>query len=219
MRRRGRGPGGGGARGARAVGAPRPHAGPGRGEGRGAFVPPGPARPALQRPFCVQMVDAGGCPIGEGWRRMEAAPDGAVDIVPLDRYDPARAKIAANLQWICAKAYGRGGPGARGRGRAFVQCPRRAGRGGAGWPGALCARVGGRAGPAGAARDRRSPALAGGTSPVRAGLAAVQGRNPWPRPFPILTKCQVWNSLTSIPFKWVGFHPNHYLRLIPVSKN
>lgn len=43
---------------------------------------------------------------------MEAAPDGAVDIVPLDRYDPARAKIAANLQWICAKAYGRGGPGA-----------------------------------------------------------------------------------------------------------
>uniref|UniRef100_A0A8C3WNM9 Calmodulin regulated spectrin associated protein 1 n=1 Tax=Catagonus wagneri TaxID=51154 RepID=A0A8C3WNM9_9CETA len=37
---------------------------------------------------------------------MEAAPDGAVDIVPLDRYDPARAKIAANLQWICAKAYG-----------------------------------------------------------------------------------------------------------------
>ncbi|XP_059957498.1 calmodulin-regulated spectrin-associated protein 1 isoform X9 [Mesoplodon densirostris] len=54
-----------------------------------------------------QMVDAGGCPTGEGWRRMEAAPDGAVDIVPLDRYDPARAKIAANLQWICAKAYGR----------------------------------------------------------------------------------------------------------------
>lgn len=37
---------------------------------------------------------------------MEAAPDGAVDVVPLDRYDPARAKIAANLQWICAKAYG-----------------------------------------------------------------------------------------------------------------
>ncbi|XP_040488114.1 calmodulin-regulated spectrin-associated protein 1 isoform X2 [Ursus maritimus] len=52
------------------------------------------------------MVDAGGCPAGEGWRRMEAAPDGAVDIVPLDRYDSARAKIAANLQWICAKAYG-----------------------------------------------------------------------------------------------------------------
>ncbi|KAM6169329.1 calmodulin-regulated spectrin-associated protein 1 isoform 2-T2 [Rhynchocyon petersi] len=37
---------------------------------------------------------------------MEAPPDGALDIVPLDRYDSARAKIAANLQWICAKAYG-----------------------------------------------------------------------------------------------------------------
>ncbi|KAM7092726.1 calmodulin-regulated spectrin-associated protein 1 isoform 1-T1 [Molossus nigricans] len=52
------------------------------------------------------MVDAGR-PAGDGWRRMEAAPDGAADIVPLDRYDPARAKIAASLQWICAKAYGR----------------------------------------------------------------------------------------------------------------
>ncbi|XP_003473029.2 calmodulin-regulated spectrin-associated protein 1 isoform X1 [Cavia porcellus] len=36
---------------------------------------------------------------------MEAPLDGA-DLVPLDRYDAARAKIAANLQWICAKAYG-----------------------------------------------------------------------------------------------------------------
>lgn len=36
---------------------------------------------------------------------MEAPPD-AADLVPLDRYDAARAKIAANLQWICAKAYG-----------------------------------------------------------------------------------------------------------------
>ncbi|XP_075415905.1 calmodulin-regulated spectrin-associated protein 1 isoform X2 [Tenrec ecaudatus] len=53
------------------------------------------------------MVDAGGGPAGEGaWRKMEAPPDGAVDVVPLDRYDSARAKIAANLQWICAKAYG-----------------------------------------------------------------------------------------------------------------
>ncbi|XP_037652875.1 calmodulin-regulated spectrin-associated protein 1 isoform X2 [Choloepus didactylus] len=53
------------------------------------------------------MVDAGGRAAGEGaWRKMEAPPDGAVDIVPLDRYDSARAKIAANLQWICAKAYG-----------------------------------------------------------------------------------------------------------------
>ncbi|XP_044938786.1 calmodulin-regulated spectrin-associated protein 1 isoform X2 [Mustela putorius furo] len=52
------------------------------------------------------MVDAGGRAAGAGRRRMEAAADGAVDIVPLERYDSARAKIAANLQWICAKAYG-----------------------------------------------------------------------------------------------------------------
>uniref|UniRef100_A0A2K6GN59 Calmodulin regulated spectrin associated protein 1 n=2 Tax=Propithecus coquereli TaxID=379532 RepID=A0A2K6GN59_PROCO len=39
--------------------------------------------------------------------KMEASPDGAADLVPLDRYDAARAKIAANLQWLCAKAYGR----------------------------------------------------------------------------------------------------------------
>ncbi|XP_008840154.1 calmodulin-regulated spectrin-associated protein 1 isoform X1 [Nannospalax galili] len=51
------------------------------------------------------MVDAGGHAAAEGWRRMEAPPEGA-DLVPLDRYDAARAKIAANLQWICAKAYG-----------------------------------------------------------------------------------------------------------------
>ncbi|XP_034361255.1 calmodulin-regulated spectrin-associated protein 1 isoform X4 [Arvicanthis niloticus] len=51
------------------------------------------------------MVDAGGRSAAEGWRRMEAPPEGA-DLVPLDRYDAARAKIAANLQWICAKAYG-----------------------------------------------------------------------------------------------------------------
>ncbi|XP_048202045.1 calmodulin-regulated spectrin-associated protein 1 isoform X2 [Perognathus longimembris pacificus] len=51
------------------------------------------------------MVDAGACAAADGWRRMEAPPDGT-DLVPLDRYDAARAKIAANLQWICAKAYG-----------------------------------------------------------------------------------------------------------------
>ncbi|CAH6788726.1 unknown_gene_2057 [Phodopus roborovskii] len=53
-------------------------------------------------------MDAGGRSVAEGWRRMEAPPEGA-DLVPLDRYDAARAKIAANLQWICAKAYGLGG--------------------------------------------------------------------------------------------------------------
>ncbi|PKU32573.1 hypothetical protein llap_17123 [Limosa lapponica baueri] len=37
---------------------------------------------------------------------MDALTDSAVEIVPLELYDSARAKIAANLQWICAKAYG-----------------------------------------------------------------------------------------------------------------
>lgn len=61
---------------------------------------PGRAGAAL----CVRTVDACGRP-AEGRRGMEAPPD-AADLVPLDRYDAARAKIAANLQWICAKAYG-----------------------------------------------------------------------------------------------------------------
>jgi len=82
---------------------------------------------------------------------MEAAPDGAVDIVPLDRYDPARAKIAANLQWICAKAYGRGGPGAgEGPCRPLCGVPAR-GVGGAGPAGA--ARVGAPLRPAGRTRS------------------------------------------------------------------
>lgn len=68
-----------------------------------------------RRGLCLQMVDAGGRSAAEGWRRMEAPPEGA-DLVPLDRYDAARAKIAANLQWICAKAYGLGGRARRGPG-------------------------------------------------------------------------------------------------------
>lgn len=68
-----------------------------------------------RRGLCLQMVDAGGRSAAEGWKRMEAPPEGA-DLVPLDRYDAARAKIAANLQWICAKAYGLGGRARRGPG-------------------------------------------------------------------------------------------------------
>ncbi|XP_074066775.1 calmodulin-regulated spectrin-associated protein 1 isoform X2 [Macrotis lagotis] len=50
-------------------------------------------------------VDASAC--GDTTRRkMEALTDSAVEIVPSELYDSARAKIAANLQWICAKAYG-----------------------------------------------------------------------------------------------------------------
>uniref|UniRef100_A0A8C5S028 Calmodulin regulated spectrin associated protein 1 n=1 Tax=Laticauda laticaudata TaxID=8630 RepID=A0A8C5S028_LATLA len=39
-------------------------------------------------------------------RKMDALTDSSAEIVPLELYDSARAKIAANLQWICAKAYG-----------------------------------------------------------------------------------------------------------------
>ncbi|XP_043913841.1 calmodulin-regulated spectrin-associated protein 1 isoform X4 [Protopterus annectens] len=39
-------------------------------------------------------------------RKMDSVADNAAEFVPLELYDSARAKIAANLQWICAKAYG-----------------------------------------------------------------------------------------------------------------
>lgn len=55
------------------------------------------------------MVDADVCTGGDNTRRkMDALTDSAAEIVPLELYDSARAKIAANLQWICAKAYGIG---------------------------------------------------------------------------------------------------------------
>lgn len=55
------------------------------------------------------MVDVDVCAGGDSTRRkMDALTDSAVEIVPLELYDSARAKIAANLQWICAKAYGIG---------------------------------------------------------------------------------------------------------------
>lgn len=34
--------------------------------------------------------------------------EGTMDVVPLEMYDSARAKIAANLRWLFAKAYGIG---------------------------------------------------------------------------------------------------------------
>ncbi|XP_044295712.1 calmodulin-regulated spectrin-associated protein 1 isoform X2 [Varanus komodoensis] len=53
------------------------------------------------------MVDVGACACGNSTRRkMDALTDSAAEIIPLALYDSARAKIAANLQWICAKAYG-----------------------------------------------------------------------------------------------------------------
>nr|XP_005987438.1 PREDICTED: calmodulin-regulated spectrin-associated protein 1 isoform X3 [Latimeria chalumnae] len=51
------------------------------------------------------MGDVDACAGGESTRRkMDSMADG--EIVPLELYDSSRAKIAANLQWICAKAYG-----------------------------------------------------------------------------------------------------------------
>ncbi|KYO23428.1 calmodulin-regulated spectrin-associated protein 1 isoform A [Alligator mississippiensis] len=53
------------------------------------------------------MVDVEVCAGGESTRRkMDALTDSAVEIIPSELYDSSRAKIAANLQWICAKAYG-----------------------------------------------------------------------------------------------------------------
>lgn len=48
---------------------------------------------------------------GNGSRRrvdFPAVAEATVDIVPLELYDSARAKIAANLRWLFAKAYGIG---------------------------------------------------------------------------------------------------------------
>uniref|UniRef100_A0A8C5N531 Calmodulin regulated spectrin associated protein 1 n=1 Tax=Leptobrachium leishanense TaxID=445787 RepID=A0A8C5N531_9ANUR len=57
--------------------------------------------------FLFQMVDVGVCASGESTKRkMESFADCAVEVVPVEMYDSFRAKIAANLQWICAKAYG-----------------------------------------------------------------------------------------------------------------
>ncbi|XP_073496327.1 calmodulin-regulated spectrin-associated protein 1 isoform X2 [Phyllobates terribilis] len=53
------------------------------------------------------MVDIGVCSSGDGTRRkMDSFAECPVEVVPPDMYDSFRAKIAANLQWICAKAYG-----------------------------------------------------------------------------------------------------------------
>ncbi|XP_071980732.1 calmodulin-regulated spectrin-associated protein 1 isoform X9 [Engystomops pustulosus] len=53
------------------------------------------------------MVDIGVCASGDSTRRkMDPFAECPVEVVPPDMYDSFRAKIAANLQWICAKAYG-----------------------------------------------------------------------------------------------------------------
>lgn len=59
-----------------------------------------------------------GAGIGSTWRRTAASADDDDDdgrgggmeaqVVPLELYDSARAKIEANLRWLFAKAYGIG---------------------------------------------------------------------------------------------------------------
>ncbi|KAM8885726.1 calmodulin-regulated spectrin-associated protein 1-B isoform 2-T2 [Spinachia spinachia] len=49
------------------------------------------------------------CAGGASTRRkvdLAAAAEGPMDVVPMEMYDSARAKIAANLRWLFAKAYG-----------------------------------------------------------------------------------------------------------------
>ncbi|XP_054629972.1 calmodulin-regulated spectrin-associated protein 1-B isoform X1 [Dunckerocampus dactyliophorus] len=46
---------------------------------------------------------------GDSTRRkvdLTGSAEGAMDVIPLEMYDSARAKIAANLRWLFAKAYG-----------------------------------------------------------------------------------------------------------------
>ncbi|PWA17102.1 hypothetical protein CCH79_00013325, partial [Gambusia affinis] len=54
-------------------------------------------------------MDVDLCAGGDGTRKkveLPVAADGTMDVVPLEMYDSARAKIAANLRWLFAKAYG-----------------------------------------------------------------------------------------------------------------
>lgn len=65
-----------------------------------SLIPPLPYRMDIDLPAggdsCRKRVDNG------------ASAEGTMDIVPLEMYDSARAKIAANLRWLFAKAYGIG---------------------------------------------------------------------------------------------------------------
>uniref|UniRef100_A0A8C7XUQ9 Calmodulin regulated spectrin-associated protein 1b n=1 Tax=Oryzias sinensis TaxID=183150 RepID=A0A8C7XUQ9_9TELE len=54
-------------------------------------------------------MDVDLCAGGDGTRRkgeLPGAAEGTMEVVPLDMYDSARAKIAANLRWLFAKAFG-----------------------------------------------------------------------------------------------------------------
>ncbi|KAG7239048.1 hypothetical protein INR49_030239 [Caranx melampygus] len=54
-------------------------------------------------------MDVDYCAGGDSTRRkvdLAGVAEGTMDVVPLEMYDSARAKIAANLRWLFAKAYG-----------------------------------------------------------------------------------------------------------------
>ncbi|XP_047236854.1 calmodulin-regulated spectrin-associated protein 1-B isoform X2 [Girardinichthys multiradiatus] len=54
-------------------------------------------------------MDVDLCAGGDSTRKkteLPGAADGTLDVVPLEMYDSSRAKIAANLRWLFAKAYG-----------------------------------------------------------------------------------------------------------------
>ncbi|XP_051962428.1 LOW QUALITY PROTEIN: calmodulin-regulated spectrin-associated protein 1-B-like [Xyrauchen texanus] len=51
-------------------------------------------------------MDGGALADGDGGQRRVDSVEGGLEIVPLEMYDSARAKIEANLRWLFAKAYG-----------------------------------------------------------------------------------------------------------------
>uniref|UniRef100_A0A8C1V530 CASAMP N-terminal domain-containing protein n=1 Tax=Cyprinus carpio TaxID=7962 RepID=A0A8C1V530_CYPCA len=53
-------------------------------------------------------MDVGALAGGDGVLRRADSVEGGLEIVPLEMYDSARAKIEANLRWVFAKAYGEG---------------------------------------------------------------------------------------------------------------
>lgn len=56
-------------------------------------------------------MDVDLCAGGDCTRRnvdLAGVAEGSMEVVPLEMYDSARAKIDANLRWLFAKAYGIG---------------------------------------------------------------------------------------------------------------
>lgn len=53
-------------------------------------------------------MDVGALAGGDGGPRRVDSVEGGLEIVPLEMYDSARAKIEANLRWLFSKAYGEG---------------------------------------------------------------------------------------------------------------